>query len=222
MRRQFDLSVYLVTDGPMTAARGLVATVEAAAAGGTTIVQLRDPATTTRSLIDQGRALKSLLDGFGVPLIVNDRVDVALAIGADGVHVGRNDMQPDDARRLLGPDGIVGWSVTGVDDLGAIDPAIVDYVGVGPVFPTTTKPDAATPLGGNGVRALRPRIPVPVVAIGGIGLANATEVVAAGADGVAVVSAICAATSPKDATADLSQAVAAARAKPPATKEATP
>ena len=222
MRRRFDLSVYLVTDGPMTATRGLVATVEAAAAGGTTIVQLRDPGASTRSLIDQGRALKPLLDGFGVPLIVNDRIDVALAIGADGVHVGRNDMQPDDARRLLGPDAIVGWSVTGVDDLGAIDPAVVDYVGVGPVFPTATKPDAAAPLGVDGVRALRPRIPVPVVAIGGIGLANAAEVVAAGVDGVAVVSAICAAASPKDATADLAQAVAAARARSPATKEAMP
>ena len=222
MRRRFDLSVYLVTDGPMTAARGLVATVEAATAGGATMVQLREPAASTRTLIEQGRALKSLLDGLDVPLIVNDRVDVALAIGADGVHVGRSDMQPDDARRLLGADAIVGWSVTGVDDLASIDPAVVDYVGVGPVFLTATKPDAAAPLGVEGVRALRPRIPVPAVAIGGIGTANAAAVMAAGVDGIAVVSAICAAANPQDAAADLARTVAAARTGTPAMRGARP
>ena len=150
-----------------------------------------------------------------MPLIVNDRVDVALAVGADGVHIGRNDMAPNDARRVLGPDAIVGWSVTGSEDLAPLDPAVVDYAGLGPVFPTATKPDAARPLGIDGVRALRPRIPVPVVAIGGITADTAGGIVAAGADGVAVVSAICAAADPKTAAAGLAGAVAAARARTP-------
>ena len=222
MRPRFDLSVYLVTDGPMTAARGLVATVAAAAAGGATIVQLREPGTPTRALIERARALKVLLEGAGLPLIVNDRVDVALAIGADGVHVGLNDMQPGDARRLLGPDAIIGWSVTGGEDLSSFDPAAVDYVGLGPVFPTTTKSDAAMPLGIAGVCALRPQIPVPVVAIGGITIDNAGETVAAGADGVAVVSAICAAADPESAAAGLAAAVATARAGTPSGKGTKP
>ena len=216
MKPRFDLSLYLVTDPAMTAPRGLLATVAAAVAGGATLVQLRDKDGPAGVLIEAARALKAFLAPRGIPLLVNDRVDVARAAGADGVHLGLGDAPPAAARALLGPDAIVGWSITAESQLTAID-AAVDYVGLGPIFPTGTKPDAAAALGEDRFAALRRRIRVPVVAIGGITAANAARALAAGADGVAVVSAICAAADPRAAAHDLRAAIDAAlasRARP--------
>jgi thiamine-phosphate pyrophosphorylase len=202
MPARFDLSLYLVTDPEMTACRGLLETVEAAVAGGVTMVQLRQKDGSARQMAEAGRALRAFLAPRGLRLIVNDRIDVAHAIGADGVHVGQGDLSPAAARRILGPNAIIGLSITGENQLDTLDDS-VDYVGLGPIFPTGTKPDAAPALGEAAFAALRIRIPRPVVAIGGITLANAAHAIAGGADGIAVVSAICAATDPRVAAQSL-------------------
>lgn len=210
MARPFNLSLYLVTDPEMTARRGLVETVVAAVAGGVTIVQLRDKSGSARELAEAGRALLARLRPLGIPLLVNDRIDVACAIGADGVHVGQEDLPPTVARTILGPDAIVGLSVTKAEELATID-ASVDYVGLGPLFQTGTKADAAPALGEVEFARLRREIPLPVVAIGGIGPANLRQTLRAGADGIAVVSAICAAADPRAAAAALATAITAER-----------
>ncbi|HLP00463.1 MAG TPA: thiamine phosphate synthase [Opitutaceae bacterium] len=212
MPPRFDLSLYLVTDPEMTARRGLIETVRAAVAGGVTIVQLRDKAASARALAETGRALLALLQPLGVPLLVNDRIDVAHAIGADGVHIGQDDLPPPAARAVLGPRAIIGLSVTNADQLATVD-ASVDYVGLGPLFPTGTKTDAAPALGEAEFSAIRRRLACPVVAIGGINLGNLARTIAAGADGVALVSAICAAPDPRAAAQELRTALAAARTR---------
>ena len=210
-RRAFDLSVYLVTDTGLCGPRGVIETVRQAISAGATIVQVRDPVSKTRMLVELARDLLAILRPAGVPLIVNDRVDVALAAGADGVHVGQADMATVDVRRLIGPDPILGLSVTALTDLDPSDLAGVDYLGVGPVFATATKADAAPAMGLDGLAAVRAVSTLPIVAIGGVHAGNAADVMAAGADGVAVVSAICAAPDAAAATRELTGIVAAAR-----------
>lgn len=211
MSPRFDLSLYLVTDPEMTARRGLVETVAAAVEGGVTMVQLRHKDGPARMVAEAGRALHALLAPRGIPLIVNDRIDVAHAIGAEGVHVGQDDLLPAAARAILGPRAIIGLSITGENQLAGCDPAGVDYVGLGPLFPTGTKADAAGALGEAAFAVIRRRLPCPVVAIGGITAHNAARAIAAGADGIAVVSAICAAADPGAAARALRAAVNAAR-----------
>lgn len=213
MRRPFDLAVYLITDPVLTGVRGVLATVAEAIAGGATMVQLRDPQAKTRALVEQARAILALTRPAGVPFIVNDRVDVALAAGADGVHVGQSDMEARDARSLIGPDRILGLSITSEADLDGADLSGVDYLGVGPVYPTLTKADAAPALAIGGLKAIAARTSLPIVAIGGLHAGNAAEAVEAGADGVAVVSAICSAPDPEAAARELAEIVRAAREK---------
>ena len=155
----------------------------------------------------------ALLRPANIPFIVNDRVDVALAADADGVHVGQKDMTAADARRLIGRSRILGLSITSEADLDGADLAGVDYLGVGPVYATATKPDAAPPIAIGGLRAVAERTRLPIVAIGGLHAGNAEEAIDAGARGVAVVSAICAAPDARVATAELAKVVAAARAR---------
>jgi thiamine-phosphate diphosphorylase len=186
-----QLRLYLVTDPDLCAAAGVLDTVHAAVQGGVTMVQLRDKLATTAARIEMGRALLQLLDGSGVPLIVNDDIDAAMAIGAHGVHVGQSDMRPHEVRARVGPTMIVGWSCETVAHAAAADPHVVDYVGLGPVFPTTTKPDHAEALGLHGLAAARTATTLPSVAIGGVQLANGADVLASGVDGLAVISAIC-------------------------------
>jgi thiamine-phosphate pyrophosphorylase len=207
-----DLSVYLVTDRGLSGVRGVKETVLAAVRGGATVVQLRDPDATTRDLVVEARALVGLLRPHRVPLIVNDRVDVALAADADGVHVGQSDMDASDARALIGPDRILGLSITEEADLDRSDLTVVDYLGVGPVFATPTKADAAPPMGMAGLKRIATRTGLPIVAIGGLHAGNAADALAAGAQGVSVVSAICAAPDPEAATRELAEIVRAARA----------
>lgn len=211
MKPRIDLSVYLVTDPGMCATRGLVETVLAAVRGGATVVQLRDKDAGDAELVEQGRALKAALTGSGVPLIVNDRVEVARAVGADGVHVGQSDAAAAAAREALGPNAIVGLSVQTVAHAARVDAAVVDYVGVGPVFATGTKPDHAAPSGFAGLAAVCRVAPVPAVAIGGLGAVHAFQVLATGAMGLAVVSAICAADDPECATRAIAEALMRAR-----------
>jgi thiamine-phosphate pyrophosphorylase len=210
MSKHLDLSVYLVTDRALSGERSVLEVVRQALAGGVSIVQLRDPTATTADLLAQARELAALARQADVPFIVNDRVDVALAARADGVHLGQSDMPAADARALLGPDRIIGLSVSSVAELSSADLASVDYLGIGPVFSTRTKLDAGAPLGIDGLRALVERAELPVVAIGGIDADNAAHVLGTGVDGVAVVSAICAARDPRRATAALAAIAAVA------------
>lgn len=197
-RLQATLRLQLVTDSALCGERGVLAVVEAAVAGGVCCVQLREKRLATRAFVERARALKAWLTPRGVPLIINDRVDVALACGADGVHVGQSDMAPEDVRRLM-PGALIGLSVESLAQLAAAEAAPVDYYGVSPVFVTATKADAAPALGLAGLAAIRARTNRPLVGIGGIDAGNAAGVLAAGADGLAVVSALCAAVDPATA-----------------------
>ncbi len=199
-----DLSLYLVLDPDLCGGPAeMVRTARLAAENGATVVQLRAPGWKKRQWLEVARELKAVLAPFGVPLIINDHVDVALAIDADGVHVGQDDLSPGETRRLIGPDKILGLSVANAAELAAVPEEGVDYLGIGPVYPTGTKPDAATATGvllfGELVAATR----LPVVAIGGINGGNCAPLFAAGAQGVAVVSAICGQADPAEATAKL-------------------
>lgn len=188
--------LHLVTDSLLCGARGVEAVVEAAVRGGARVVQLREKTLATRAFVERARALKALLAPLGVPLVINDRLDVALACGADGLHVGQDDLLPEDARRWM-PHALLGLSIERLDQLSAAERMAVDYYGAGPVFATATKMDAAPPLGLDGLRALRARTTRPLIAIGGIAVDNAATVLAAGAQGLAVVSALCAAPDPE-------------------------
>ena len=199
MKPILDLAVYLITDPVLCAGRGLVETALGAVRGGASVVQLRDKHASDAVLIEQGRALKQALTGTGALLIVNDRIDVALAIGADGIHVGQSDAAAATARAALGPDAIVGLSIQTPAHAETLDPEIIDYVGVGPVFATDTKPDHAAPLGLDGLARVCAASALPAVAIGGLKPEHVAAVFAAGAQGLAVVSAICAAADPESA-----------------------
>ncbi len=199
MKPKLDLRLYAILDPTLLpAGRDPLEAAEAAVRGGVTVLQLRDKRGHTRAMVTLARALRGRLQPFGVPLIVNDRVDVALAAEAAGVHLGREDMEPHDARRLLGPERIVGVTVHRFDEADTVDPEVADYAGVGPVHPTKSKDPGDPPLGPEGLARLlarlRARIPgFPCVAIAGITAENAAAVIEAGADGVAVISAIFAA-----------------------------
>jgi thiamine-phosphate pyrophosphorylase len=191
----------LVTDRSLANGRSLAGIVAAAVKGGVTMVQLRDKTASTRAFIEDARALKALLAPPRVPLLVNDRIDVALAAGANGAHVGQGDMPVALARKLLGPKAIVGLSITQSAEARAEDVEFADYLGVGPIFPQLTTPDAAPTLGLEGLAEIRRITSKPIVAIGGVTAANVRAVRSAGADGVAVASAIMGAQDPMAAAA---------------------
>lgn len=201
--RTSQLRLYLVTDRALSLGRDLEWVVGEAVKGGVSMVQLREKDMDTRGFIDLGGRLLRLLRPLGVPLIINDRVDVVLAVDADGVHVGQSDMPYETARRLLGPDKIIGLSVENMDELRQAESLDVDYVAVSPVYSTATKTDTAAPFGLDGLREAVRLTRHPVVAIGGMNENTAPAVFAAGADGIAVVSAICSAPDPAAASAKL-------------------
>ena len=204
-----DLSLYLVTDRGLSRGRTSADIVREAVAGGVTCVQLRDKHSSTRELIAEARRLKALLRPAGIPLIINDRLDVALAVEADGVHLGQQDMDIADARILAGPAMIIGISVESLEDAIRAERQGADYLGLSPVFATPTKTDTAAPLGLEGVARIRRTVALPLV---GIKTDNAAAVITAGADGVAVVSAIVAAACPRTAAAELKGRIEQARA----------
>jgi len=205
-------SLYLVTDRGLSLGRPLETIVEQALLGGATVVQLREKNCTTREFIALARRLKDITAAFAAPLIINDRADVALAADIPGLHVGQDDMDWADARRLMGPDAILGLSAGTEEHVLAAQNADVQCLGVGPVFATPTKSDAAPAWGLERLRRIRPRCRQPLVAIGGVNAANATDVIRAGADGLAVVSALCSAPDVRDAARRLRDAIEAARA----------
>jgi len=211
-----DLSLYLVTDRALSLGRETVNVVSAAIRGGVTCVQLRDKTCSTRAFVEEARAIKVLLQKAEppIPLIINDRVDVAMAIGADGVHLGQTDMGIEDARRLVGKAMIIGISAESVEDAVQAERAGADYLGISPVFATPTKTDTAPPLGLEGIRAIRAAVSLPLVGIGGIHQQNVTDVLLAGTDGVAVVSAIVSAPCPRSAAASLKHQIKTVQANP--------
>lgn len=203
--RTIDLSLYLVLDPGLCAGFGMVETARAAVAGGASVVQLRDKHADTALMIETGRALKVALSGTGALLIVNDDVEAAVAIGADGLHIGQEDMDAPTARARIGDDMILGLSVETEALAAGVDAAIVDYAGIGPVFATSTKADHKEPTGFAGLARLVRVCPVPAVAIGGLKAAHVGDVFAAGADGLAVVSAICGTRDPEAAAREIAE-----------------
>lgn len=199
------LSLYLVTDTAMCSTYGLIDTVCAAIKGGVTMVQLRDKNSDDDALYQTACALKEAIAGR-VPLVLNDRVHLAKKAQLDGVHLGQGDMSIPEARAMLGPDVWLGLSINTLEELKKAQTqyiAQLDYVGVGPVFATKTKLNHATPIGIEGLRKLVANSHLPTVAIGGIGQTNAAEVYSTGCDGIAIVSAICAAQNPQAAASAL-------------------
>lgn len=203
-----DVRLNAILDPERAGGRPLVDLARAVVAGGATLLQLRDKHGSTRRMIEAARALIEVLAPLGVPLVINDRVDVALAAGAAGVHVGPDDMAVEDARAILGPGAIVGHSIKTLDQAERVPLDLLDYAGVGGVYATLSKDNPAPPMGPEGlakIRAvLRRRAPLmPVVGIAGIEIGNAAPVVAAGADGVAVISALSLAPDPEVAARTL-------------------
>ncbi len=209
-----DLRLYALVD-PAVAGGRMLTDLAKLIAGSATLVQLRDKHGSTRAMMEEARSLRAVLEPAGVPLLINDRVDVALAAEADGVHIGQNDMAAEDARLLLGRAAIIGLSLSTVHQAQAAPLDLIDYVGIGAVYPTGSKDDASTPIGVAGlseiVQVVRARKPgFPVCAISGINAANAGETIAAGADGVAVISALSRAPDPEKAAWELRAVVDAA------------
>jgi thiamine-phosphate pyrophosphorylase len=209
--KKIDYSLYLVTDRGMARGRSTLEIVRAAVNGGTTIVQLREKDCSTREFIEQALAVKDFLKARRVPLIINDRLDVAQAVQADGVHLGQTDMPLESAKGILGDSMIIGISAESLKDAIAAEKGGADYLGVSPIYATPTKTDTAPPLGLAGLREIRKAVRLPLVGIGGLNRENATEVIRSGADGVAVVSAIMAAGDPEAAASALKKVIIEAK-----------
>ncbi len=197
------LRLYLVTDQVSLVGRPLTDVVLQAVVGGVTCVQLREKQLSSRDFLAQALVLMELLRPFHVPLIINDRIDIALACGAQGVHLGQSDMPVEKARALLPPEVFIGWSVETLAQVAQSAALPVDYLGVSPVFATPTKTDTARPWGLEGLQRVRATTTLPLVAIGGVHAGNAAAVRAAGADSLAVVSAICSAPDPRASAQEL-------------------
>lgn len=205
------LDVYVVTDPDLSRGRSHEQVATEAIRGGATVIQLRDKHACGRRLIEVGRALRQITRDAGVLFIVNDRVDVALAVEADGVHVGQEDMPADVVRRLIGPNMILGVSAANVREASKAKADGADYLGIGAVYATATKCDAGAPVGTAMIAEIRRAAGLPSVGIGGIDVHNAAEVIENGADGVAVISAVVGAPDIAQATASLVAVVAEAK-----------
>lgn len=206
-----DWSVYIITDRRTAGERDRLDIVRAAIRGGATVVQLRDKDATTRQMLEFGQALHDITRAAGLPLIVNDRIDVALALDAEGVHVGQDDLPTPVARRIIGPHRILGVSAGTVEQAQQAEREGADYLGVGDVFGTPSKPDAGPPIGVARLAEIVRSVSIPCVAIGGITLQNAAAVVEAGAAGVAVISAVIGAPDPEAAARELREQVGTGR-----------
>ena len=209
-----DWTLYVVTDARLVGPRSLAEVIGAVIRGGAKVIQYREKDLTTLQMVNSAKILRQVCQQLGAVFLVNDRLDVALAVDADGVHLGQNDMPVGIARRLLGKEKLLGVSV---QDAGAMDEAVsegADYLSLSPVFATPTKPDHEEPLGLEKVRVLAGRSPLPVVAIGGIDATNVGAVMRAGAHGVCVISAVLGAPDPEQAARELYQLARAARAEP--------
>jgi len=205
----FDL--YLVTDESLSLGRSVEWVVEQAVQGGLTMVQLREKALNTRLFVERAEKIKKILAPKRIPLIINDRLDVALAAGADGIHIGQHDMPYEKAKSLLPEGSMIGLSVETMEQVREAEKMDVDYLGVSPIFSTSTKTDVETQWGIEGLKKVRAFSRHKLVAIGRMKASNAAEVIKAGADGIAVVSAICSAPDPKNAAVQLMDEISKAK-----------
>lgn len=200
--KHLDMSLYLVTDSTYHTEESLLRTVEEACEGGVTIVQLREKHAGGREYLEKARKVRAITERYGVPLIIDDRVDVAMACGADGVHVGASDLPVAEARRILGPDKIVGATAKTVETAFKAYEDGADYLGVGAIYPTTTKvvtirTEVST------LDAICRAVPIPAVAIGGLNRGNMGILDGTGISGIAVVSAIMKSENPRETARDL-------------------
>ena len=203
--------LYLVTDAKVYPGRSHVNEVEAAIAGGARVVQFREKQMNDRDMLNIGTTLRRLTAEADVDFIVNNRVDIALAVDADGVHVGQEDLPASLVRRLVGPKGIVGVSASTSEEAIKAERDGADYIGASPVFSTGTKTDAPRPTGLEGLRAMADAVNIPIVAIGGISVGNIDGVISAGADAVAVISAVVCAPDMVKASKELISKIRAAK-----------
>lgn len=208
--------LYLVTDRGLCGNRSLEDVAHQALIGGAACIQLREKDVSTRFFVEEAQRMKSLTARFRVPLIINDRIDVALASGADGVHIGQDDMPYVQARRLMGPDAIIGLSVETWGDVLEAEALDVNYLGVSPVFETPTKTDTKGSWGFAGIARIKAYSRHKLVAIGGMNASNAEEAVMAGADSIAIISAICAASDPLLVSREINAIIQAALKRRPA------
>ena len=213
MKKKIDLSLYLVTDRELSAGRPLEDIVSAAVRGGVSVVQLREKDCSTIEYINLAWRIKDVLHNTKIPLIINDRLDVAQAVNADGVHVGQNDMPYHLARQILGPNAIIGLTVESFEQAKEAENLDADYLGVSAIFATPTKTDTVTEWGTSGLQSLRDMSKHKLVGIGGLNRSNTAEVLGSGADGIAVVSAICSAPDPEKATRELRKIIDANKLK---------
>jgi len=202
-----DWKLCFVADAEAAAGKDILQLIAQAVEGGVTIVQLRGKKWTSREFLEVGMKAVRLLKPKKIPLIINDEVHIALACEASGVHLGQGDMPLRFARELMGKERIIGISVSSADEALAAEKGGSDYIGVGPVFATLSKKDIGSPLGLAGLREIRQKVKIPILAIGGISVDNVADVIASGADGVAVISAITAATDPKKAATEIIESI---------------
>lgn len=188
---KFDCSLYLVTDRKVLGARDLAQSIESAIQGGVTLVQLREKSISSKEFLEVAKRVKEITSNYGIPLIINDRLDIALGVDAEGLHVGQDDLPLLKARDLFGPNKIIGVSTSTIEEALLAQQQGADYLGVGAIFSTPTKTDAPE-VTLEQLEMIKKSVSIPVVAIGGIGLNNLPQIIAAGVDGVAVVSAILA------------------------------
>lgn len=211
-KSKIDLSLYLVTDRGLSLGLTTLQIIRAAVAGGVTMVQLREKEATTRKFYEEGLKIREFLGEHTIPLIINDRLDIALALDADGVHMGQDDMPVAAARRILGDDKIIGASVFNAAEAREAEAAGADYLGLSPIFITSTKPDLTAQIGIDGITPIRHAVRIPLVGVGSMNAGNAFEAVRAGLDGVAVVSAICSHRDPEGAARAIKAEVIRAKA----------
>jgi thiamine-phosphate pyrophosphorylase len=211
-KSKIDCTLYLVTDRSLSLGRSNFDIIRAAVAGGVTLVQLREKEATTRAFYEEGLKIREFLGEHNIPLIINDRLDIALALDADGVHMGQDDMPVAVARKILGADKIIGASVFNAAEAREAEAAGADYLGLSPIFVTSTKPDLTVQVGIDGIAPIRQAVRLPLVGIGSMNAGNAFAAIRAGLDGVAVVSAICSHPDPEAAARAIKTEVLRAKA----------
>jgi thiamine-phosphate pyrophosphorylase len=189
-KKAIDYSLYLVTDRMLSLGRSNLEVIQAALDGGVTVVQLREKNLATMEFYHEALEIREFLASRGIPLIINDRIDIALAVNADGVHIGQDDMPLKVARQLLGPERIIGVSVFTPDEARAAEADGADYLGLSPIFVTSTKPELTKQIGLGGILSIKKAVEIPLIGIGSMNSSNAYEAITAGLDGVAVVSGI--------------------------------
>lgn len=202
-----DWRLCFIADSEAAAGRDILGLISEAVEGGATLIQLRGKMWSTREFLEIGVKVRKMLETKNVPLIINDRVDIALGCRAAGAHLGQEDMPLPCARKILGKTKLIGISVNSPEEAIAAEKEGADYVGVGPVFATSSKVDLQPLLGLEGLKKIRVKVKIPILAIGGITVANAGQVISAGADGVAVISAIAASTNPRQAANKLIESI---------------